>query len=47
MSEIKSRIRKIEQRVAPKPAAGEIDWDALLPNVAKYGNRLVEMDRDA
>lgn len=47
MSEIKSRIRKIEQRVAPKPSAGEIDWKALIADVAKNGKRLVDMDRDA
>ena len=46
MSEIKSRIRKIEQRVGPKPDADEVDWAALIAHVAKNGKRLVEMDQD-
>lgn len=47
MSEIKSRIRKIEQRIGPTPDADAIDWAALIANVAKSGKRLVAMDQDA
>ncbi len=47
MTEIRSRIRKVEQRVGKQPEPGKIDWGALLAHVAKNGKRLVEMDREA
>jgi hypothetical protein len=47
MTEIRSHIRRIEQRVGKQPELGKVDWDALLAHVAKNGKRLVEMDREA
>lgn len=46
MNTLRARIDKIEQRLEPNPAPGEIDWPALLAYVAKHGKRLVRFEQE-
>ncbi len=45
MSEIKSRIRRIEERIGKLAGHDEIDWPALLAHVARHGKQLVDLGR--
>lgn len=45
MTDIKKRVRTIEQRLGAPVPAGEIDWPALLARIAIEGKRLVDLPR--
>lgn len=45
MTDIKQRVRRVEQRLGTPVPHGEIDWPALLARIAKEGRRLVKLDR--